>query len=501
LGERTLLIRADAGAAMGTGHVMRCLALAQAWQGAGGQCVFAMAESTPALERRLRAEGMERQQLTAAAGTAEDATQTQHLAGEKCAAWIVVDGYQFGSEYQLSIKSAGFKLLFVDDNIHAENYSADLVLNQNLHATVNLYAKSEPYTRLLLGPRYAMLRRDFLGWRNWRREIPAIGGKILVTMGGSDPNNLTTRVIEAIRQLPNPNLETVVLLGGSNPHLRSVQAARGESQQSMRLITDATNMAEWMAWADVAVAGAGTTFWEMCFLGLPGILLVLAENQRGVAAAAEKMGIAYSLGEAAEVSAPAIGGRLSELLNSHDKRKSQSEKGRTLVDGRGAERVVAFLSGLELRRTVESDCEVFWEWANDPEARAASFHREPISWEAHAEWFRARLSDPKAIFYTATNQEGLPVGQVRYQIEGKRAVLSVSLGVRFRRCGWGRKILGVATERLFQESEVEAIDAYVKPTNEASIKLFTGTGFVRLPAEKIEGQEGVHFILHRSLVA
>ena len=234
-----------------------------------------MAESTPAVERRLQEEGMVVERLTARVGTAEDAKETGHLAGKKDAAWIVVDGYPFGSAYQLAIKAAGFRLLFVDDNVHAETYSADLVLNQNIHANASRYAKREPSTRLLLGPRYAMLRREFRRWRNWQREIPASGRKILVTMGGSDPNNLTARVIEAIRQLSNPDLETAVLVGGSNPHLRSVEASI--QKESMRLIADATNVPELMTWADGAVAGAGTTFWEMCFLGLPGILLVLAE--------------------------------------------------------------------------------------------------------------------------------------------------------------------------------------------------------------------------------
>jgi len=352
---------------------------------------------------------------------------------------------------------------------------------------------------LLLGPRYAMLRREFRQWRTWQREIPATGRKILVTMGGSDPNNLTTRVIEAIRQLSNPSLETVVLVGGSNPHFCSVEALI--QKESMRLITDASNVPEWMTWADVAVSGAGTTFWEMCFLGLPGILLVLAENQKNVAAAADKMGIAWSLGRGTEVSASVIAGKLAELLNSADQRTSQSEKGRKLVDGRGAERVVAFLSDLELRRTVESDREVFWQWANDPETRAASFRSNGISWEEHAKWFRAKLADPKAILYTATNKAGLPVGEVRYQIEGKRAVLSISLGSRFRGCGWGQKILTVGTERLFEESEVDFIDAYVKPTNETSLKLFAGAGFLRFPPEVIEGQEGVHLVLEKSVLA
>jgi UDP-2,4-diacetamido-2,4,6-trideoxy-beta-L-altropyranose hydrolase len=333
---------------------MRCFALAQAWQDSGGDCIFAMAESTPAVERRLREKGMKVERLTTGVATAEDAKQTGHLADKENAAWIVVDGYQFRSAYQSAIKAAGFKLLFVDDNVHAETYSADLVLNQNIHANASLYAKREPSTRLLLGPRYAMLRREFRRWRNWQREIPRRGRKVLVTMGGSDPNNVTTRVIEAIRQLANPGLETAVLVGGSNPHLCSVQASL--PKESMRLITDADNVAEWMTWADVAVAGAGTTIWEMCFLGLPSILLVLADNQQGAAAAADKMGFAWSVGSGTEMTASVIAGKLTELFNSSDQRTSQSEKGQTLVDGRGAERVV------DAMRDIERDTPLNRDW-------------------------------------------------------------------------------------------------------------------------------------------
>jgi UDP-2,4-diacetamido-2,4,6-trideoxy-beta-L-altropyranose hydrolase len=478
---------------------MRCLALAQAWQDGGSDSIFAMAESTPALNRRLQDEGMRIEPLAASAGTAEDAMQTCQLAGKNGAVWIVVDGYNFGSEYQGAIKVAGFKLLFVDDNVHAEAYCADLVLNQNIHARASLYGARDSSTRLLLGPRYAMLRREFRLWRNWRREIPASGRKILVTMGGSDPHNLTAKVIEAVGRLSQPGVETVVLAGGSNPQLHLIEASI--PKESMRLITDAINVPEWMTWADVAVAGAGTTFWEMCFLGLPGILLVLAENQKGVAAAAERMGIASSLGKAENVNASAIADKLEGLLNSSETRSRQSDAGRRLVDGRGAERVVAFLSGMQLRRTVESDCEVFWEWANDPEVRAASFRCRPISWESHAEWFRTKLSDRDAVLYTVTNNDHTPVGELRYQIEGERAVLSIALGARFRGHGWGRNMLTVGTERFFHDSEVESIEAYVKPSNEASLKLFAGAGFVNSSSEIIEGQEALRFVLKRSALA
>lgn len=494
----TLLVRADGGVAMGTGHVMRCLGLSQAWQDSGGRSIFAMAENTPSLQQRLRDEGIEAELLAVRAGTAEDAEQTRSLAIRTNADWVVVDGYQFGADYQSLIKSAEFKVLFMDDYVHAEPYTADLVLNQNLQASPSLYAKRGSSTDLLLGPRYAMLRREFRRWRNWQRETPPIARKILVTMGGSDPDNLTAKVIGAIQNLSDPCLEATILVGGSNPHLRSMEELIRGHRLLVRLVIDARNVSEWMAWADVAVAGAGTTFWEMCFLGLPGLLLVLAPNQQKIAETAEKKGIAWMLDKQGQASASRIAEKLAELLNSENARKQQSANGRKLVDGLGAGRVVAFLSGLNLRRTVDSDCEVFWDWANDPEARAASFRPEAISWEEHAKWFHAKMADPNAILYTATNKSGGRVGEVRYQIEGKCAQLSISVDKRYRGLGMGQILLTLATEKVFQDSAIECIDAYVKATNTPSQRLFIGAAFHRLSSESIEGQQAIHFVLERN---
>ena len=127
-----LLVRCDATVGMGTGHAMRCLALAEGWQAGGGQTVFGMAEVTPAVEERLRQGGAEVVRLATTAGTDADAVQTAELASLTGAQWIVVDGYQFGAQYQRLIKQAGKKLLFVDDNGHEEHYFADLVLNQKV---------------------------------------------------------------------------------------------------------------------------------------------------------------------------------------------------------------------------------------------------------------------------------------------------------------------------------------------------------------------------------
>ena len=155
-----LLIRADAGAAMGTGHVMRCLALAQAWQDAGDQAVFVSSSLPPALDSRLRDEQIGVHPLSAAVGTAADARATADRARALGARWIVVDGYQFGADYQRALKDASFRLLVIDDYGHAGHYCAELVLNQNLDAPESLYRSRGPSTQLLLGCRYALLRRS-----------------------------------------------------------------------------------------------------------------------------------------------------------------------------------------------------------------------------------------------------------------------------------------------------------------------------------------------------
>src|ERR1043166_6614015 len=126
-----LLIRADASAQIGWGHVMRCLALAQAWQDRGGECIFAMAGSVDALEQRLHSEDMHVRGITAVPGSAEDAQQTSELARQNNARWIVVDGYDFGAQYQRPLKQSGFKLLAIDDYGRAGNSFADLILDQN----------------------------------------------------------------------------------------------------------------------------------------------------------------------------------------------------------------------------------------------------------------------------------------------------------------------------------------------------------------------------------
>jgi UDP-2,4-diacetamido-2,4,6-trideoxy-beta-L-altropyranose hydrolase len=265
MGIPTLLLRTDASAEIGMGHVMRCLALAQAWQDAGGRAVFVTAEKTASAEKWLHGESCEVISLSVQPGSAEDGCETIRIAREQSADWLVVDGYRFGCEYVRTVKADGFKVLFLDDYGHAQHYFADIVLNQNVSADETLYQNRDPQTRLLLGTRYCLLRREFLAWHDWKRKIPETGRRVLVTLGGSDQEDLNERVMQALSLVKREDLQATIVIGGHSPH-RNGEALRLAPGKKITVRKNVLNLAELMAESDVAMSAAGSTCWELCLL-------------------------------------------------------------------------------------------------------------------------------------------------------------------------------------------------------------------------------------------
>jgi UDP-2,4-diacetamido-2,4,6-trideoxy-beta-L-altropyranose hydrolase len=495
-----LLIRADASTEIGSGHLMRCLALAQAWQETGGGVCFALAWPAPALEARLQAEGMDVTHLTGVeAGSLADAEATIALAQQQTAAWIVLDGYHFDVAYQRQIKQAGLRLLFIDDYAHASHYYADIVLNQNIYAQAEMYASREPFTRLLLGTEYLLLRREFWAWRDWQRPIPDKARKILVTLGGSDPDNVTLTVIQALQHLPEDDWEAIVLVGGQNPHVQTLATAVA-ADPCIQLRQNAANMPDLMAWADIAVSAGGSSSWELCFMGVPTLLIVLADNQRPVAKGLANQGAAEELGWYASIQPTHITQSLQALLPDLDKRMQLSQTGHRLVNGDGARSVAMQLQGwsLILREVQADDCRLVWEWANDPVTRSNSFSSDMIAWDEHVAWFTTKLTDPRSYFYLAFNSQDQPVGYVRFQqIDDTEADISVAVAPEQRRRGYGTKLICQGVERLWQNTNISRINAYIKPDNLASRHIFAKAGFNEINQISIKNSPACHFIKHR----
>lgn len=342
----TLLIRADATPAMGTGHVMRCLALATAWRRAtGGRVVMLTAADVGPLAGRIAAAGVEVRtvdvpSLAPGFGSAEDAHATASVARSEAAAWLVLDGYDFGDAYQQAVADAAAPVLVLDDHGHAERYHAALVLNQNIGADARPYAASLPPERMLLGPRYALVREEFLPAPPPRPATP-VAFRILVTLGGSDPDNATTTVVHALEQARIPGLEATVVAGPANQHVEPLREAVAELGNGCRLVVDSRDMPALMAAADLAVAAAGGTARELALCGVPSLVLTLAANQRPAAVAVDRLGIGVDLGWSRDATASRIARALHDLANDHPRREQMASNGRHTVDGLGADRVVA----------------------------------------------------------------------------------------------------------------------------------------------------------------
>jgi UDP-2,4-diacetamido-2,4,6-trideoxy-beta-L-altropyranose hydrolase len=357
----TLIIRADATPEIGTGHVMRCLALAQAWQDKGGQVVFISHCESEALRQRLTAEGFDFVSLDKSHPDPFDWHFTSGILaklksrGPKANPWLVVDGYHFDAAYQKSIKAAGYKLLWIDDYGHAEHYYADLILNQNISAEPSCYVNRESYTQLLMGTSYALLRREFERWQGWQREIPAMARKVLVTLGGADPDNVTLKIIQALKQVDIPGLEARIVIGPANPHLELLQREIGVGSKLVLLI-NVTNMPELMAWADIAVSAGGSTSWELAFMGLPNVITYFAANQLLIAQHMDAAGAAINLGDHQKICGKDFARVFEKILICQELRTKLSRTAQRLVDARGGTRLVEMISMGIIKDQVISMC-------------------------------------------------------------------------------------------------------------------------------------------------
>lgn len=334
-----LALRADASASMGIGHLMRCLSLGRAFQNAGGHATFITACRDEPLLDRIKGAGLDLVITEQPYPSPVDLEVTLNWLGGHPGAWLALDGYQFDFDYQRQVKESGACLLVIDDYVHAECYHADLIINQNINAELIQYPAG-PETKLLLGTSYAMLSPDFDVMRDHRPENPEVARRVLVTLGGGDPDNQTLKVINALSSLSIDGLETIVLVGAANPNIEALHKAMHDFDSEAQIVHNAANMPELMAWADVAICAGGSTCWELAFMGVPMIVIVLAENQTRIAEGLDEVGAAVNLGWFTGVTEEKLAQTLDDTVHDQPRRAAMSRRGRDLVDGHGCERVV-----------------------------------------------------------------------------------------------------------------------------------------------------------------
>jgi UDP-2,4-diacetamido-2,4,6-trideoxy-beta-L-altropyranose hydrolase len=345
--DRQLILRADASSANGTGHLMRVLALAQAWRDQGGRARWLLAVGPEPLLAQIEREGIAIDRLPTDAGADADATCVRDALTSDPSAIAVLDGVGFGVDYLDALTDVSRRVLLIDDMAERPRYPVGLVLNQNAHADRARYP-ADAATRFLLGLRYVLLRREFVSSPP-PRTIPSLARHLLVTFGGADPTGMTSRTVSALRRLPaaiRSGSSVRVIVGAANPDSSAIAAliAELEGELSVELLRAVTDMPAHMAWADLAITSGGSTVWELARTGCPSLVIETAPVERLLASGLARVRLFGLLGAEAQLDEGALADEIAARVEDVAWRAEMSALGRRLVDGNGARRVVEALA-------------------------------------------------------------------------------------------------------------------------------------------------------------
>jgi UDP-2,4-diacetamido-2,4,6-trideoxy-beta-L-altropyranose hydrolase len=366
-GQRmNVVFRVDASVQIGTGHVMRCLTLADELRHQGHQCRFISRDHQGHLGELIASKGFAFDLLSIPEGANIDCwddgdTAHAHWLGvtwqvdaeQSLAAlesvevdWLVVDHYALDARWEMRLAVVVKNILVIDD-LADRSHECDLLLDQNLGRQEADYNQRVPaYCRRLIGPRYALLRAEFAKLREvsrQRRLKPQLK-RILISLGGVDATNITGRVLNALAESDLPvETELDIVMGASAPYLEEVRRQAVRLPFRTTVSVDVTDMAERMYSADLSIGAAGSTSWERCCLGLPTVLVILADNQVSGARALHTWGAAIAIDHTTEALETDLSASLIVLSGSKALQRMSNAAAEVTV-GDGVGRVVDALA-------------------------------------------------------------------------------------------------------------------------------------------------------------
>jgi UDP-2,4-diacetamido-2,4,6-trideoxy-beta-L-altropyranose hydrolase len=347
-----VVVRADASPAIGSGHVMRCLTLAERL-GAGGASVRFISRACPGeLAERIHAQGHELDLLPSAPDAVatfdvdwqQDAQAVEHLLRHTPPDWLIVDHYGLDRHWEEMLRPHVGRIMAIDD-LANRPHRCDLLLDQNYYpALEQRYRNLVPVTcHQLLGPCYALLRQEFVQARKILAPRDGQVRRILVFFGGGDPANESLKAVEACLLLDDSALEIDVVLSPVHVGVTELAARCGQLPQ-VRIHRSTSEMAALMLNADLAIGSGGTVTWERCALGLPALVFPVAANQEAVTAAVAAAGAQLDLGDPQQWSAAALAAELARLRASPELLRVMSARALALVgDASGADLVAEAL--------------------------------------------------------------------------------------------------------------------------------------------------------------
>jgi UDP-2,4-diacetamido-2,4,6-trideoxy-beta-L-altropyranose hydrolase len=452
------------------GHLVRSAALAAELRRRGWATWFACREIPASYADRQQAAGCRVIRLS---GDLEAEFATLYRAIGERAAWVVMDHYELGADWLDGARSVAESRLVLDD-LHDRRMECEMVLDPWFVDGRATYEDLAPGARLLLGPSFALVRSEFAAALEVApgRSFDAVR-RILISLGGSDPGGATGRVVDEVLAAA-PWAEVEVLLGPA------AGSAIVPASDRVHVTVDPKDVPAVMLAADLAVGAGGGMTWERCAMGLPTLIVSVADNQWEQAEMVAASGAARYLGPLEDLSPGAVGSAISALLEPKVRRE-MSDCGRLLVDGLGCVRVADQMEGVSLRPATSEDARRVWEIANDPTVRAVSISTASIPWESHRAWFEARLASGQPLLVVEIGHQS--VGYVRFDDRPDGPEVSIALDPRHRG-GLGGRVLRTACDWWNASHAGTPLLARIKTDNEASRRAFRNAGFVDARTEQ-----------------
>jgi len=477
------IFRTNASINIGTGHVMRCLTLADELRQKCTDISFICREEPGNLISYIENRGYKVHRLPGEIDIEMDRRLTKEFLSkyETKPDWLIMDHYDIDISWEYPVRKYAKKFMVIDDLANRE-HDCDLLLDQNYSRNKNRYNRLVPENCIqLLGPKYAILHPQFQKANENLRKRDGGVNRILVFMGGADSKNTTSKTLRAIHMLGRSDIAIDVVIGNLNPYHDEIKTQTSHMPNT-NCYLNVENMAEMMAAADLCIGGCGTATWERCYLRLPSIVLVLAENQREIAENLDDEGAIINLGWCQNIKESSITECISELINNPGKIQSMTDKSRNLVDGEGVNRVCDTMISMvdniiNLRKAEIADANDIFEWRNHIEVRKNFFNQEKLLWDKHKKWFMAKLKDPDTTIYMA-HYRNEKVGTIRFEANDSVIKTSLMLNPDFLGKGFGSKVIKLGVEKFIMEKKPDMqIIAEIKSGNLSSIKAFQNAGF------------------------
>ena len=488
-------IRVDSSLEIGTGHLRRCLTLAEGLRDKGAEVHFICRPHAGNLVSLIEASQFsvhllspcsvewlsDQAWMTEAwlgASKEEDRDETLSILRVINPEWLIVDHYGIDASWETPMREVISKIMVIDD-LADRFHDCELLLDQNYYVDAkSQYSGLLPDTaERLIGPNYALLRREFAEQRQKGRDRTGTVQRLLVCFGGSDPDNLTGQTLVTIESLQRPDIRVDVVVGQYHPAKTHLEKLCQRLPNTF-LHIQSDQVAELMQKADLAIGAGGAMTWERLCLGLPCIVFCIAENQRQLIA---------QLLTTAVIWADPLPGRviplrewLISLLSLPSQARRMGEVGAKLVDGRGVGRVIRKLRPpvVQIRLVHREDATMIWSWRNHPLVREHFHSNRFICFEDHMEWFEQILGR-KDQYLLIGQTSGQSIGVVRFDVETEFVTVSIYLNPCWLHEGYGGVLLAAAQAWLETKIGPIKLRAEVKVANHASHRLFEKAGFVQ----------------------